>query len=113
MDYSFEKKWKETLAKASSDFGDDLDLSSVLLLIGLQESNQSKKRFSKDEKINLMHVAICTLLEPLGFYEYKGVDEDKWPHFERVDALPELSPVEQDNLVRRAIIDYFEPKNLV
>lgn len=108
MDYEFEKKWQDTLEEASKDIGEKLDLSSLLLLIGFQESNQSKKTFSKDEKIDLMHVAICTLLTPYGFYEYKGVDEENWPQYERTESVPELPPTEQELLIRKAIVDYFE-----
>ena len=108
MDYAFEKAWQDTLAKVSKDFGEELDLPGVLLLIGFQESNQQKRKFSKDEKIELMHVAICTLLEPYGFYTFKGRDKDGWPHFQRVTSIPELSAEEQDRLIRKAIISYFD-----
>lgn len=107
MDYAFEKAWQETLKRVSTDFGEDLDLSSILLLIGFQESNQEKRAFSKDGKINLMHVAICTLLEPYGFYKFTGQDDDRWPHFERVETMPDLSPEEQDRLIRKAIMEFF------
>ena len=30
--------------------------------------------------MNLMHVGVCTLLEPLGYYKSIGHDEDGWPH---------------------------------
>ena len=36
----------------------------------------------KQEKMDLMHVAVCTVLVPQGFYEFKGRDDDGWPHFE-------------------------------
>jgi hypothetical protein len=54
-----------------------------------------------------MHVAVCTLLEPFGYYEYEGRDADAWPHFKRIENLPPLSPPEQELLIKRAIIDYF------
>jgi len=28
-----------------------------------------------------MHIAICTLLAPYGYYEYEGTDEEGWPHW--------------------------------
>jgi len=110
MDYAFEKSWRDTLNQASKDFGEDLDLSSILLLIGFQESKQDKRSFSKDEKIQLMHVAICTLLEPYGYYKFTGIDEDNWPHFERVEALPDLNADDQDRLIRKSIIEFFNNK---
>lgn len=106
MDYQFEVKWKNTLKQASEDFGEELDLESIILLIGFQESGQDKKKFSKNQKIDLMHVAICTLLQPYGYYEYKGNDEDGWPHFERVENLPPLKDAEQERLIKKSIINY-------
>ena len=107
MDYEFELQWRETLKELSAQFGEDLDMQSLLLLIGFQESGQDKKRFSKNQKMDLMHVAICTLLEPWGYYVGKGLDEDGWPHFERVENLPPLSADEQEQLIKKSIIHYF------
>ena len=71
MDYLFEKKWKETLETASKNFGENLDYSAILLLIGLQELGIFDLKFKKDQKLELMHVAVCTLLEPYGYYEFE------------------------------------------
>jgi len=108
MDYVFEKKWQELLKQLSSEFGDELDLQSVLFLIGVQELGQGYQKFKKDEKLDLMHVAICTLLETYGYYEFLGKDEEGWPHFERTSLLPSLGPSQQETLVKKAIIDYFK-----
>ena len=37
--------------------------------------NAFNEEFKKDEKVNLMHIAICRLLEPYGFYEFDFFDE--------------------------------------
>ena len=57
--------------------------------------------------MDLMHVAVCTVLVPQGFYEFKGRDDDGWPHFEEKIPLPALEPKEQDRLIRRALVEYF------
>lgn len=107
MDYIFEKKWNDTLKRVSADFGDELDLQAVIFLIGLQETGLGYKKYKKDEKLDIMHVAICTLLEPYGFYKFSGRDEEGWPHFERVQNLPPLEASQQETLIKKAIITYF------
>ena len=107
MDYIFEKAWTETVERISRNFGEKLDYAAILFLIGVQELGKTDVKFRKDQKVDLMHVAICTLLEPYGYYTYEGRDEDGWPHFRRVEDLPPLSPPEQELLIRKAIVHYF------
>jgi hypothetical protein len=40
-----------------------------------------------------MHIAICRLLEPYGFYEF--YDEERWPHYRVKEELPPLKAGEQ------------------
>jgi hypothetical protein len=108
MDYVFEKTWNETVAKISESFGEKLDYAAILMLIGLQELGKDYQTFKKDQKLELMHIGICSVLLPYGYYEYKGRDDEDWPHFERVDSLPPLTPEEQEMLIRKAIVRYFE-----
>lgn len=107
MDYIFEKAWNDTVTRISQPFGERLEYSAILLLIGLQELGKDYQTYKKDQKIELMHIAVCTLLEPFGYYEYEGRDADGWPHFKRIENLPPLSPPEQELLIKRAIVDYF------
>ena len=76
------EKWKNILNIISEKFnkGDDLDIESVIYLIGVQEFGNPNMKFNKDQKIDLMHIAVCRLLEPYGFYEFDYVDKDGWPH---------------------------------
>jgi hypothetical protein len=59
-----------------------------------------------------MHIAICTLLSPYGFYEYDGEDKDGWPHWKVNAQLPPLKPGQQLQLMKQAIVDYFKEKEL-
>ena len=62
----------------------------------------------KDEKVNLMHIAICKLLEPYGYYEFEYFDNDGWPHYKTLTELPNLKPGEQTVLMKEAIVNYFD-----
>ena len=84
------------------------DITAIIFVVGLQELQRFDMTFKKDQKVDIMHVGICSLLLPFGYFEFMGRDEEGWPHFERKDDLPELSPADQDRLMREAVIRYFE-----
>lgn len=111
-DNKLKLKWEELQNKVSEKFGggEKMDIDSITYLIGVQELGKGFQKFKKDEKINIMHIAICTLLEPFGFYEFDYFDEDGWPHYKMIDELPFLKPGEQSVLMKEAIVMYFEKK---
>ena len=111
MDIELEIEWQNVLKRVQSRFGEDLELQGVLFLIGVQELGKGHKIFGKDEKLGLIHIAVCTLLEDYGYYEYQGKDEDGWPHWKSTEKLPSLKPMEQERLVKQAIVLYFQ-KNM-
>jgi hypothetical protein len=102
-----EKQWKELLKTLNNQFEGDLDLQAVLFLIGVQELGKGRVKYSKDQKLELMHIAICTLLEPFGYYNFAGHDQDGFPHWELNEQLPPLSPGQQMALMKESILDYF------
>jgi hypothetical protein len=102
----------EILSQQFSD-GESLDLDGIIYLIGLQELGQVNKSFKKDEKINLMHIAICRLLEPYGYYAFDFIDDDGWPHYIIKESLPSLKPGEQSILMKEAIVQYFLDKGMI
>ena len=108
MDFEFEKKWRDLLVDVSKNMDEPLDMQSLIFMIGVQELNQGFVKLSKDQKLDIMHIAICTLMEPYGFYEYTGHDDDGWPHFRLVKELPVLKPDEQETFMKKAIIEYFQ-----
>ena len=87
MDYAFERDWQTLVKRMMDRFGEEPDVTSMVFAVGLQEAGQGAKRYKKDEKMDLMHVGVCTLLEPLGYYVREGVDEDGWPHFSAGEPL--------------------------
>jgi hypothetical protein len=107
IDKIFEDKWKEVLASFEQKFGGGLDMQGILFLIGVQELGKGPISFTKDQKMGLMHIAICTLLEPFGYYKLISQDEEGWPHYENLKKLPPLSGGEQLKLMKDAVIDYW------
>jgi hypothetical protein len=102
-----EQKWQLVRKKISAQFGQELDLQGILFLIGVQELGKGYRKFSKDEKIELMHIAVCRLLEPYGYYKFAGKDEQGWPHWNVNEKLPPLKPIQQEILMKEAIVEYF------
>lgn len=107
---SLKEKWDKLVHKLTNQFadGDELNIDGIIYLVGVQELGQGHRKFKKDEKVNLMHIAICKLLESYGYYEFDFYDDDGWPHYKIVTELPNLKPGEQTILMKEAIINYFE-----
>ena len=111
-DTLLKERWERLQQKLSDQFADGapLDLDAIIYLVGVQELGQYHRRFKKDEKIELMHIAICRLLEPYGYYEFERFDEEGWPHYRLVESLPPLRAGEQAVLMKEAIVGYFVEK---
>lgn len=84
------------------------DLNGVLFLIGINELGQGARHFSKEEKQDLMHIAICKVLSLAGFYELEGLDDQGWPHWKLIKKLPRFDLLEQEKLMKMYILEYFE-----
>lgn len=114
-DIQLKQQWEEVVTLLSNRFadGDTLDLDAIIYIIGLQEFGKFQRRFKKDDKLNLMHIAICRLLEPYGYYEFDYQDEDGWPHYTVKEELPPLKAGEQSVLMKEAIVQYFLEKEVI
>lgn len=108
MDYALELRYQNLTKQLEPTFGPGLDLQAILFLIGVEELGIGYQKFKKHEKTDLMHVAVCTLLEPYGYYQFKGRDTDNWPHFDFVKELPPLNETEQQAFMKETIVEYFE-----
>ena len=114
-DEQLKERWEQLVTILSNRFsdGDILDLDAIIYLIGVQELGKFHQKFKKDEKLNLMHIAICRLLEPYGYYEFDFFDADGWPHYTVKEELPPLKAGEQSILMKEAIVNYFLEKGLI
>ncbi|MCF1190481.1 hypothetical protein LRR18_02715 [Mangrovimonas sp. AS39] len=108
-DEQLKERWELVVTKLSTQFadGDPLDLDAIIYLIGVQELGQLHRKFKKDHKVDLMHIAICRLLEPYGYYEFDFFDDEGWPHYKVKEQLPNLKSGEQSVLMKEAIVNYF------
>lgn len=102
----FENRWQQILDFFKSKFtdGETPEIDTILFFIGIQEFGIIKN-FSRDDKLNLMHIATCKLLEPYGYYEFSHRDDEGWPHYKRIKKTK--SGIDQEQLIKEAIVNYF------
>jgi Na+/citrate or Na+/malate symporter len=102
------QRWAELEAQLVERFGKKPDLNAILMLIGIQESGQHKKEYTKEEKQDLMHVAVCHLLSASGYYAMDRVDSEGWPHYAQLKSLPALNLADQENFIKDHVLLYFD-----
>jgi hypothetical protein len=108
-----QSRWWKLEEKLIERFGKKPDVETILFLIGIQELGDVKAKFTKEQKQDLMHVAVCTVLMPSGYYEIERVDEEGWPHFTQLKAMPELDAFQQEAFLKDHILLYFQNHELV
>jgi hypothetical protein len=107
-----QSRWWALEEKLMARFGKKPDMEAILFLIGIQEVGDFRTKFSKEQKQDLMHVAVCSLLSPSGYYELEMVDEEGWPHYRQLKTLPVFNFIEQENFMKDHILFYFENQEL-
>ncbi len=106
-------RWLKLRIKLKETFGIKPDMNGILLIIGVQELGQGPQEFSKEQKQDLMHIAICTILSPSGYYANAGNDEEGWPHFTQLKALPTFDLFEQENFLKDHVLLYFQSQEFI
>lgn len=106
--YDLQTRWWTLEAKLVERFGKKPDMETILFLVGVQEFGELRPKFSKEQKQDLMHIAICSLLSQSGYYELEGADEDGWPHFKQLKDLPVMTMPEQESFLKDHILLYFD-----
>jgi hypothetical protein len=108
MQEEFAQQWKRVEDMLTERFGKKPNMEAILFLIGIQELGHMKKKFTKEQKQDLMHVATCTLLSQSGYFELEGYDKDGWPHFKEAQPIPKMDMIEQERFLKEHIIAYFD-----
>lgn len=103
-----QQRWWKLEEKLMERFEKKPDLESILFLIGVQELGDIHRKFNKEQKQDLMHIAICTIMQSSGFYELEGVDADGWPHFKQLKAMPNMDPFNQEIFLKDHVLLYFQ-----
>ena len=105
-------RWWALEGKLLERFGKKPDMEAILFLIGIQETGYVGQKISKEQKQDLMHVAVCTLLSQSSYYEIESVDTEGWPHFKQLKEIPSWSLMDQENILKDHILLYFETKGI-
>jgi hypothetical protein len=110
QDWEFDFEWLQVRHLVKDKFNRDSlpNLNGILFLIGVQELGRWKTNFTKEEKQDLMHIAVCRLLSYDGYYEFKGRDADGWPHWEVLKPFRLKGVKEQEELLKIKAIQYFK-----
>jgi len=107
-----QSRWWNLEAKLVERFGKKPDVETILFLIGIQEFGHIKDKFTKEQKQDLMHVAVCSLLSKSGYYELEGKDAEGWPHFKQLKPMPDMDMIQQENFLKDHILFYFEDHSI-
>ena len=106
--------WQEVEIFFQKNFDAEKGIATTQFLHSNEEEDcfDGKQKYTKDDKLNILHIAVCRLLEPFGYYRFSHYDDDGYPHFEEIESLPDLKPNEQKILIKKAIIQYFIDEKL-
>lgn len=104
-----ELAWEALLNQLKTVLGKrPADLNAVLFLIGVQELGRGPKRFSKEQKQDLMHIAVCRVLSQSGYYTFDGYDKDGWPQWTLQQAIPHGDLLAQEEFLKDHVVRYFQ-----
>jgi len=91
-----------------------IDLIGIIYLIGIQELGKGQNIFfNREDKINILHIAICRILEPFGYYVFIGRDREGWPHYLLIKNIPFFNQEEQSFFLKEAIIRYMKDEKII
>ena len=113
MSKEAKEKWFKIRELVEKVYKRTPDLSAVLFIIGIRELGSTQIKFKKEEKVQLMHIAVCRVLSSSGHYRLVGQDSKGWPVWELVEELPYQDLFEQETYLRHHIINYFEEEELI
>ncbi|OIN57174.1 hypothetical protein [Arsenicibacter rosenii] len=111
---ALDANWENLIGQLEKFIGKrPADLNSVLFLIGMQELGRGPKRFTKEQKQDLLHIATCSVLSLRGYYRFDGFDLDGWPQYSLQKPVPRHDLSEQEVFLKEHVILYFEHHQLI
>lgn len=112
LDAATREKWIQIQFLLKKHFRKKPDLNAVLFLLGMQEMGQLRE-YSKEEKMDLMHIATCKILSYSGYYSFQEYDAEGWPHWKLEKPLPAYSLESQENFLKEHVVLYFEKEKIM
>jgi hypothetical protein len=102
-----QERWAQLNVILQEQFGQKHTLESILFLIGVRELGKGPEEFTKEQKVDLMHIALCAILAPAGYFELDHLDQEGWPHWTPIKELPFIDIFSQEIFLKSHIVDYF------
>lgn len=106
-------EWEKVVKLFSNNAKGPISMEGILLLIGIQESSIFKDIYSKEEKIDLIHIGMCNILLKDKYYEFSHHDEEQWIHYKNIKPLPEMNTEEENLFIKEKIIAYCQYNKLI
>ena len=103
-------RWMQLEHKLVERFGKKPDMETVLFLIGIQEFGDLRSKYTKEQKQDLMHIAVCSLLAQSNYFRLDHYDDEGWPHFIQLKPMPDMGLKDQEDFLKDHILLYFEQK---
>ena len=95
-DNDLQQNWLQLESALTERLGEKLTPDDVLLFIGVREAGVPPKEFTEREKIELVQVAISTILVPAKYYELLWVEDTGWPHFKQLQPIKEMNAKDKE-----------------
>jgi hypothetical protein len=105
--------WQKVERFVEQTFNKVADLQTVLFLVGVQELGRGHQSFSKEQKVDVIHIGICKVLSYSGFYALLSYDSAGWPIWENLAKLPSLDLTTQEVLLKQHVVHYFYENELI
>lgn len=105
---TIEADFKALQSRLKTQFGRQPGLDAILFIIGMNALGKGNVKYERDEKMNLMHVAHCTIFALSGYYELEKWDDDGWPHFKTLKPYPAMELEQQELFLKEHILKYFQ-----
>lgn len=103
-----DEKLRRISARIAEFFSPDspVDVSAMLFVAGLQTLGRPMDNPSRDDKMALMHIGACAVLEPYGYYRMTGRDTDGYPQYELLKPV-DAAAASDGSLLKEALANYF------
>jgi hypothetical protein len=102
-----QERWGKLSEIIKERFGRKPDIEGILFLIGVRELGEMPSDFTKEQKVDLMHIATCAVLAKGGYFEVSHLDQEGWPHWNQLKPLPHVDIFSQEVFLKSYIVDYF------
>jgi hypothetical protein len=101
------QKWEKLAAWFQDEFKMEADVDAMLFMIGVQELGKGFENFGKTQKLELIHIGICTVLQKDGYYKFTHLDQEGWPHYVAEKKLPYIKGQQQKEFMKKYLLEYF------